>query len=52
VGTDVDFSVTWDINRHAALELSGGYFFAGDFIKQSGPGQNMYYIGPTFYYRF
>ena len=52
VGTDVDFSFNWEINRYLLLEVSGGYFFAGPFIEESGPGRNMYYVGPTLHYRF
>ena len=52
VGTDVDFSVLWDVTRHVQIEFNGGYFFAGDFIEESGSGRNMYYVGTTLSYRF
>jgi hypothetical protein len=52
VGTDVDLTITWELNRQVALELTAGYFFAGEFIKESGPGKDMYYVGPTLYFRF
>lgn len=50
VGQEFDITATWKVDHH--LEIEGGYahFFAGDFISDSGPGDDMdwVYVQATF----
>jgi hypothetical protein len=36
----VDFTVTWNVNKH--LQVEGGYshFFAGDYLADTGPSDD------------
>jgi Alginate export len=39
-GSEVDFTVTWNVNKH--LQIEGGYshFFAGDYLADTGPSDD------------
>ena len=52
VGNDIDAGINWRIDRHSTLALTGGYFFSGQFIKDSGAARNMSFATTTYFYRF
>jgi hypothetical protein len=37
VGTEIDFTVTWKVNKHLDLQTGYSHFFSGDYIRQTGP---------------
>jgi hypothetical protein len=39
-GSEVDFTVQWNVNKH--LQVEGGYshFFAGDYLRDTGPSDD------------
>jgi hypothetical protein len=36
-GTEIDTKVTWNVNKHFALEGGYSHFFAGAYLKDTGP---------------
>ena len=52
VGNDIDAGLNWRIDRHSTLALTCGYFFSGQFIKQSGAPRDMRFGTLTYLYRF
>ena len=52
VGDDIEGTVIWRIDRHAAFSFALGYFFSGRFIAESGPDRDMSFATVTFFYRF
>ena len=42
----------WDIDRHLFFAAIYGHFFAGRFIKESGPGDDVDYITTWLTYKF
>ena len=41
VGTELDLTVLWKMNRHTDVLAGYGHFFAGDLIDQTGPGDDI-----------
>ena len=37
VGSELDVVVNWHIDRHTDIVTAYGHFFAGDFLKATGP---------------
>lgn len=52
VGSELDLLITWQIDRH--LQAYGGYshFFAGDFIQDTGPSENIDFVYLALTYTF
>jgi len=44
VGYRPGAELRWQINRHAYLQADYGIFYAGRFLKQTMPGQNLNYL--------
>jgi hypothetical protein len=46
VGQEIDFTLTYKFDRHLTGELGYSHFFAGDFIDESGPDDdiNFFYV--------
>jgi len=40
LGTELDFTVKYKLNRMLGFMVGYSYFFAGDYLKQTGPGDN------------
>lgn len=51
-GQEIDLTAVYKIDRH--LTIQGGYsiFFAGDFLKESGPSSDMHWFYFQTVYRF
>jgi hypothetical protein len=45
VGTEADLLITWQVDRHLGTYLGFSYFWAGDFIQDTGPDDDI-----TFFY--
>jgi hypothetical protein len=52
VGYRPGVEVRWQIDRHAYLQADYGIFYAGTFIKQTMPGQNLNYLAFWAGYKF
>lgn len=52
VGNDIDAGLNWRIDRHSTLALTCGYFFSGQFIKESGAPRDMRFGILTYLFRF
>jgi hypothetical protein len=52
VGYRPGAEVRWQIDRHAYLQADYGVFFAGQFLKDTGPGRNINYWALWAGYKF
>jgi hypothetical protein len=52
VGSMSQAQLYWDIDRHLSLVGIYGHFFAGSFLKQSGPGKDIDYLTTWLSYKF
>ncbi|MDQ3200287.1 MAG: alginate export family protein, partial [Verrucomicrobiota bacterium] len=52
VGSEVDFVANYKFTQHLDMEFGYSHFFAGDFIKQTGPDQDIdfFYVQTQFYF--
>ena len=41
IGSELDITLKYKFNLHLAAQLGWGHFFAGDFIKESGPHEDI-----------
>lgn len=44
IGSMPQAQLLWDINRHLSFSAIYGHFFAGRFLKDSGPGEDVDYV--------
>jgi hypothetical protein len=52
VGSMSQAQLYWDINRHVSLVGIYGHFFAGRYLKESGPGKDIDYLTSWLTYKF
>lgn len=52
VGQEIDLVVAWRVDAHLTLEGGYSHFFAGDFIEESGPGEDMDWVYVQATYKF
>ena len=52
VGAQIEPYVMWNIDRHFSLNGSVGYFWTGDFFRQSQPAKNITYVATWASYKF
>jgi Alginate export len=52
IGSMPQAQLLWDIDRHLTFTTIYGHFFAGRFIKESGPGDDVDYITTWMTYKF
>ena len=52
VGHQPSVGLEWEVGRHTSINASYAHFFAGDFIKQSGPGKDVDFVAVWLTYRF
>jgi len=52
VGHRPGVEARWQIDRHAWLQADYGVFFAGPFLKETGPGRNLNYWALWTGYKF
>jgi hypothetical protein len=52
IGHQPGVGISWEIDRHAPLTAGYSHFFAGDFIKESGPGADVDFAFIALQYRF
>jgi hypothetical protein len=52
IGSMSQAQLLWDIDRHLSLVAIYGHFFAGSFLKESGPGADVDYLTSWLTYKF
>jgi hypothetical protein len=52
VGHQPSVGIDWEIDRHTTLSASYAHFFAGDFIRDTGPAKDIDFIAVWMTYRF
>lgn len=52
IGSMSQAQLLWDFDRHLSFAAIYGHFFAGRFIKESGPGEDIDYISTWLTYKF
>jgi hypothetical protein len=52
VGNQVQFLTEWQANRHLVVTAAYAHFFAGEFLKESGPGEDVDYASVWATFRF
>jgi len=52
IGSMSQAQLFWDIDRHLSFVAIYGHFFAGSFLKESGPGADVDYLTTWFSYKF
>jgi len=44
IGSEVDLILNWRVDRHTAAYVGYSHFFAGDFIAETGPNQDIDFV--------
>src|SRR5262249_33941085 len=52
IGSQPSVQLHWDMDRHMTFDVVYSHFFAGDFIKDSGPGADVDFVAAWLVYRF
>ena len=52
IGHQPGVGVAWQLDRHTSFNVTYAHFFAGDFIKESGPGADVDFVAVWLQYRF
>lgn len=52
IGSMSQAQLFWDIDRHLSFVAIYGHFFAGRFLKESGPGEDVDYVTTWVTYKF
>ena len=52
VGHQPGIGFEWAVERHTTVNVAYSHFFAGDFIRQSGPGADVDFLAIWLIYRF
>lgn len=52
VGSQLSLSVEWQIQRHLAFVIFYAHFFAGPFLEESPPGEDVDFIGSWLTFKF
>ena len=52
IGSEISLLLDWRINRELSVRAGYSHFFAGSFLKDAGPGEDVDYFSVTLAYRF
>jgi len=52
VGNEVDLLLTWQIDRHLSAYVGYSHFFAGDFLQETGPSEDIDFVYVAVSYTF
>ncbi|HYS44581.1 MAG TPA: alginate export family protein, partial [Geobacteraceae bacterium] len=52
IGNMSQAQLSWDVDRHLSFVTIYGHFFAGHFLKESGPGKDVDYLTSWLCYKF
>jgi hypothetical protein len=52
IGSQASVGIEWEVRRHTTLEVVYSHFFAGDYLRESGPGADVDFLAAWLTYRF
>ena len=52
VGTSPELELDWAVNRHLGATIYYSHFFAGPFLRESGPGKDVDFFTTWVTYKF
>ena len=52
IGSQPQGQLEWDVERHLMLVAIYAHFFAGPFLRESGPGKEVDYLTTRLTYKF
>jgi hypothetical protein len=52
VGSEIDLTLKYNFDRHTLMQLGYSHFFAGDFIDESGPDDDIDFAYAMLQYTF
>lgn len=52
IGSMPQAQLSWDVDRHLSFTAIYGHFFAGPFLKETGPGKDLDYVTSWLTYKF
>ena len=52
IGSEVDLLLNWQFDRHLSGYIGYSHFFAGDFIEQTGPSEDIDFVYAALMYTF
>ena len=52
IGHQPSVTLSWQVDRHASFNVAYTHFFAGGFIRESGPDTDVDFVGAWLLYRF
>ena len=52
MGSEIDLLLTWQIERHTQAYFGYSHFFAGDFIEDTGPSDDIDFAYAAVQYTF
>jgi len=52
IGSMPQAQLFWDFDRHLSFVAIYGHFFAGNFLKETGPGKDVDYVTTWVTYKF
>jgi hypothetical protein len=52
VGSEIDLLLNWQIDRHMNVYVGYSHFFAGDFIEETGPSEDIDFVYAAFTFTF
>ncbi|HMP77735.1 MAG TPA: alginate export family protein [Kiritimatiellia bacterium] len=52
IGTEIDVTLSWKVDRNTQAAFGFSQFFAGDFIKESGPSEDVKFLHASVQYTF
>ena len=52
IGSMPQAQLSWDLDRHLSFTAIYGHFFAGRFLKETGPGRDLDYVTSWLTYKF
>jgi hypothetical protein len=52
VGSEIDLYLTWQIDRHSNFYAGYSHFFAGEFIQETGPSEDIDFLYASYAFTF
>jgi hypothetical protein len=52
IGSQVSIGIEWEAGRHTTVDFVYSHFFAGDYLRESGPGADVDFVAAWVLYRF
>ena len=52
LGNTVGLKISYELNRNISFDVLSSYFIPGEYIEDSGPSENIFFIAPTASFKF